>query len=87
MLTPQALDAALRDCRADLYQAAAQTLRMAGVAPNDVGSVILVGGSSLMGFVAEEALRLCPAAQLLRSEAFTAVVDGLALATAQDALV
>ena len=82
-LTPQALDAALRDCRADLYQAAAQTLRMAGVAPNDVGSVILVGGSSLMGFVAEEALRLCPAAQLLRSEAFTAVVDGLALAAAR----
>ena len=83
VLTPQALDAALRDCRADLYQAAAQTLRMAGVAPNDVGSVILVGGSSLMGFVAEEALRLCPAAQLLRSEAFTAVVDGLALAAAR----
>ncbi len=82
-LTPQALDAALRDCRADLYEAAAETLRMAGVAPNDVGSVILVGGSSLMGFVAEEALRLCPAAQLLRSEAFTAVVDGLALAAAR----
>ena len=82
-LTPQALDAALRDCRADLYEAAAETLRMAGVAPNDVGSVILVGGSSLMGFVADEALRLCPAAQLLRSEAFTAVVDGLALAAAR----
>ena len=62
---------------------AAQTLAMAGVAPGQVGSVILVGGSSLMGLVAEEALRLCPAAQLLRSEAFTAVVDGLALAAAR----
>ncbi len=80
VLTPQALDAALRDCRADLYQAAAQTLRMAGVAPNHVGSVIAAGGYNLMGFVAEEALRLYPAAQLLRSEAFTAVVNGLALA-------
>ncbi len=82
-LDRQALDAALEDCRAELYQAAAQTLAMAGVAPGQVGSVILVGGSSLMGLVAEEALRLCPAAQLLRSEAFTAVVDGLALAAAR----
>lgn len=83
VLTPQALDAALSTCRTELSEAAAQTLRMAGVAPGDVGHVILVGGSSLMGFVAEEALRLCPAAQLLRSEAFTAVVDGLALAAAR----
>ncbi|HRM74655.1 MAG TPA: Hsp70 family protein, partial [Paracoccus sp. (in: a-proteobacteria)] len=83
VLTPQALDAALTTCRTELYEAAAQTLRMAGVAPGDVGRVILVGGSSLMGFVAEEALRLCPAAQILRSEAFTAVVDGLALAAAR----
>jgi hypothetical chaperone protein len=82
-LTRQDLDAALGDCRADLYEAAAQTLNMAGIAPRDVGSVILVGGSSLMGFVGAEALRLCPAAQLLRSEAFTAVVDGLALAAAR----
>lgn len=77
------LNAALANCRDDLYQAAAQTLQMAGIAPGDVGSVILVGGSSLMGLVTDEALRLCPAARLLRSEAFTAVVDGLALAAAR----
>lgn len=77
------LDAALAGCRDDLYQAAAQVLQMAGIAPGDVACVILVGGSSLMRLVADEAQRLCPAAQLLRSEAFTAVVDGLALAAAR----
>ncbi|WP_104493899.1 Hsp70 family protein [Paracoccus denitrificans] len=82
-ISPASLDAALSGYRADLREAAAETLRLAGIAPAQVGSVILVGGSSLMGLVAEEALRLCPGAQLRRSEAFTAVVDGLALATAR----
>lgn len=81
-ISPASLEAALSDCRRDLAQAAAETLRLAGIAPGQVGSVILVGGSSLMGFVAAEALRLCPGAQLRRAGAFTAVVDGLALATA-----
>jgi len=53
-----------------------------GVAPGQVSSVILVGGSSLMGLVQEEAQDICSTATLRRSEAFTAVVDGLALATA-----
>lgn len=81
-ISPAALDAALAGHRAELHEAAAETLRLAGIAPAQVGSVILVGGSSLMGLVADEALRLCPGAQLLRAGAFTAVVDGLALATA-----
>ena len=51
------------------------------VRPDDIGRVILVGGSSLMGFVTAEARALCPTAEILQSEAFTAVVDGLALAT------
>lgn len=82
-LSAVALDAALAEHRDALHAAAAETLRKAGVAAGEVGSVILVGGSSLMGFVGQEALRLCPQADLLRSEAFTAVVDGLALATAE----
>ncbi|TDK41085.1 Hsp70 family protein [Antarcticimicrobium luteum] len=80
-VSPEGLDAALAENRALLRGAAAETLALAGVAPGAVGRVILVGGSSLMGFVADEARALCPGAGILRSEAFTAVVDGLALAT------
>lgn len=78
----ETLDRALTRHRATLGEAAAETLHMAGVKPEDIGRVILVGGSSLMGLVAAEAQVLCPGAELVRSEAFTAVVDGLALATA-----
>lgn len=79
-VTPGSLDAALAEHRPQLRAAAAETLAMAGVAPQEVGRVILVGGSSLMRIVSEEASALCPGAEVLRSEAFTAVVDGLALA-------
>ena len=79
-VTPDSLDQALAAYRAELEEAAAETLRRAGVAPSAVGRVILVGGSSLMTLVGEAAARLCPQARILRSEAFTAVVDGLALA-------
>ena len=37
-----------------------------------------------MRLVADEARRLCPAARIERSHAFTAVVDGLALALAEE---
>lgn len=79
-VTGESLEAALDPERAALRAAAAETLALAGVAPGAVGRVILVGGSSLMRFVAEEMRALCPAAEILTSEAFTAVVDGLALA-------
>lgn len=78
-----ALTETLSTHRATLGQAARETLRMASVAPDRVGSVILVGGSSLMRLVSQEVAALCPNAQVFRSEAFTAVVDGLALATAR----
>lgn len=67
--------------RAALGLAARDTLNMAGVTPDSIARVILVGGSSLMGFVSDEMQTLCHKATLLRSEAFTAVVDGLALAS------
>ncbi len=79
-VTRRDLDVALADNRAQLRRAAADTLALAGVAPERIGRIILVGGSSLMQFVSDEVRDLCPRAQLLRSEAFTAVVDGLALA-------
>ncbi|AXQ96193.1 Hsp70 family protein (plasmid) [Cereibacter azotoformans] len=81
-ITGASLDAALARHRDLIRDAAAETCRKAGVAPSDVAVVILVGGSSLMRLVAEEARALCPAARIESAEAFTAVVDGLALATA-----
>ena len=80
-VTLASLDAALDRYREGLHEAAAETCRMAGVGPEAIGTVILVGGSSLMGLVADEARKLCPNAALQSSEPFTAVVDGLALAT------
>lgn len=82
-ITPETLEAALSANRHALAEAAAETLHLAGVTPDQIGSVVLVGGSSLMGLVADEARRLCPGASQLRAQAFTAVVDGLALATAR----
>ncbi|MEM6637964.1 MAG: Hsp70 family protein [Pseudomonadota bacterium] len=75
------LDAALTDQRHALRQAAAETLTLADISPGQVGRVVLVGGSSLMRLVTQEMLTLCPGAGILHSEAFTAVVDGLARAS------
>ncbi len=80
-LDPQRLDATLANYRPMLQEAAAHTLQLAGVEPNEIGRVVLVGGSSLMHFVSDEIEALCPQAEFLQSEAFTAVVDGLALAS------
>jgi hypothetical chaperone protein len=77
----QRLDATLANYRPMLQEAAAHTLQLAGVEPNEIGRVVLVGGSSLMRFVSDEVRALCPQAEFLQSEAFTAVVDGLALAS------
>lgn len=80
-ITPGSLNAALAVYRQELRQALWQVLMKAGVAPGAIGTVVLVGGSSLLGLVAEEARDVCPGAVLHRSEVFTAVVDGLALAS------
>lgn len=84
-VTPATLDAALSTFRADLRTALHHTLHLADIPPDAIDRIILVGGSSLMNLVSEEAATLCPAARILRSEAFTAVVDGLALAAADAA--
>jgi hypothetical chaperone protein len=84
-VTRDALDAALAENRALLRKAMSETLARAGVTPERIGRVILVGGSSLMRFVADEIAVLCPGAEQLYSDAFTAVVDGLALAAYRDA--
>lgn len=82
-ITEGTMNAALDKYRQSLQEAIYATLMAAGVMPADIGSVILVGGSSLMKFVSSEVAQLCPAAEIRTSEAFTAVVDGLALASVQ----
>ena len=79
-VTSESLNATLAENRASLRGAAKQALANATIDREAVRRVILVGGSSLMGFVSDELQALCPRAQILRSEAFTAVIDGLALA-------
>lgn len=60
--------------------ASAETLALAGVTAAQVERVTYVGGSSLLGAVAEEMRRRHPGAQHVFSEVFTAVADGLAIA-------
>lgn len=81
-LTKGALNAALAEFTDPLKMAIYETLQAAGVTPAQIGSVVLVGGSSLMRLVQDSVTEVCPTARLSRSEAFTGVVDGLALATA-----
>jgi hypothetical chaperone protein len=61
---------------------AVETLALAGVSQDQIGSVILVGGSSLMGIIENTLCRLLPRAKVQRTAALTAVVDGLAMASA-----
>jgi len=82
-ITPGTMNAALAPYRETLRTALYESLFHARVPPADIGAVVLVGGSSLMSLVETEARAVCPTARLIRSDAFTAVVDGLALATAE----
>ena len=80
-LPPSALAACLHDARAPLAEAMRETLWRGGADPMAVKTVVLVGGSSLLGLVQQEARAACPAARLHTAEVFSAVADGLALAT------
>lgn len=85
-ITTASLNGALQPFRSRLGAAAIETLRLADVAPKDVKTVVLVGGSSLMNMVAQEMHDVCPQATQSYNDAFTAIVDGLALATSPDVL-
>lgn len=80
-LTPGRLNAALAPWRDTLRGAIYETLCLTQTPPAQIGAVVLVGGSSLMTLIEDEARAVCPSARLIRSDAFTAVVDGLARAT------
>ncbi len=84
-ITAGTVNAALADFGDRLNAALYETLVTAGVAPYQIDTVILVGGSSLMTLISRQVGAVCPNAALQRSEAFTAVIDGLALATGEQA--
>lgn len=65
-----------------LHDGAEQTLSLAGLQAAQVDRVIYVGGSSLMSMVADTMKQQFPDARHSVTEVFTAVADGLALATA-----
>ena len=62
---------------------AKETLAMASVDAISVDTVIFVGGSSLMSVVETAMANIFPSAQLQYAEAFTAIVDGLAIAASR----
>lgn len=74
ILTPQA----------QLLRVGAQdTLQLAGLPPEQVDRVIYVGGSSLLSMVSDTMKQQFPNARHTFTEVFTAVADGLAIASAQ----
>ncbi|MDA5093863.1 Hsp70 family protein [Aliiroseovarius sp. KMU-50] len=82
-ITSGSMNAALTGYGDALTTAIYQTLMQAQMPPTQIDTAILVGGSSLMRLVSETVGQVCPGATLQHSEAFTAVVDGLAIATTQ----
>lgn len=82
-VTEGSMNAALLDAREVLVRAVYETLALAGTTPGGVDHVVLVGGSSLMGIVSDVVRQVCPSVRVSRAEAFTAVVDGLAVATGE----
>lgn len=73
----------LSEYAARIGHAAMATLDKAGLAPGDVDEVIHVGGSSLMAVVEDTMKAIFPDARMHRADAFTAVADGLAIASAE----
>ena len=72
---------ALTDHTIKIQDCAKETLAMAGVTATSVDTVIFVGGSSLMSVVEGAMSNIFPSASLKYAEAFTAIVDGLAIGT------
>lgn len=65
----------------EIAAAARDTVARAGLTPGAIERVVFVGGSSLMRAVRDPMQALFPGARAEMSEVFTAVVDGLALAS------
>lgn len=81
-LSPADLELDLMAFAGEIRNAAAETLALAQCGPDSIDRVVFVGGSSLMTGIRTVVGTLLPQAAQKTSEVFTAVVDGLALATA-----
>ncbi|MDE0984396.1 MAG: Hsp70 family protein [Yoonia sp.] len=77
------LSRVLNDHATTIREAAIQTLSDADLRADQIGQIVFVGGSSLMHVVEHAMTTLFPDAVLERTEAFTAVADGLAIAAAR----
>lgn len=82
-LTRTGLQDALSDHGTAIANCAQETLAQAGLTPDQIGTVVFVGGSSLMQIVRKQMRDLFPTAEHVASEAFTAVASGLAMAAAE----
>lgn len=82
-LSRQAMTGSLSQGATEIAAAALACIDEAGIAPDQVDRVVLVGGSSLMSGVAGAIADALPGARIERGNAFTAIIDGLALATAK----
>ena len=79
-LTEDGLRGVLADHAQKISDCAMTTLDMAGVPAGKIGTVVFVGGSSLLHVVRDAMTALFPQAQQEQAEAFTAVANGLAMA-------
>jgi hypothetical chaperone protein len=77
------LAASLSHGAVEIAEAARACIDFAGLSPDQVDRIVLVGGSSLMSGVADAVAGAIPSARIERGSAFTAIIDGLALATAR----
>jgi hypothetical chaperone protein len=82
-LSPDRLAADLAPLAQAVAGGARRAVERAGVAPDAVTHVIHVGGSSLLAPIRRAMADLFPRAQPVETAAFTAVAEGLALATAE----
>ncbi|MBE1282446.1 MAG: Hsp70 family protein [Rhodobacteraceae bacterium] len=74
------LNKALSALVEEILHHAALTLEQVNLRPETVDRIVLVGGSSLLGTIEAGMQQLCPNARIHKSNAMTAVADGLALA-------
>ncbi len=82
VLTQDDLDTSLINHAQGIKECALETVKRAGCKPEQVNTVIFVGGSSLMSVIGQTMTYTFPQANHKYSDAFTAIVDGLAIAAA-----
>ncbi len=81
--TKAGMSAVLAGHAGQIKDCAIETLKMADTAPDRIGKIVFVGGSSLLQAVEDVMTTLFPDSTLERAEAFTAVADGLAIAASR----